>query len=306
MIPRSDLLSADSPSGLAVYQLTADRVPSCHIYMEAQVFLPDSRALVVHRSATPHGGDRDDPAHRYLLCHLDDGGSLSPLTEELGATAPAVSPDGEWLYYFVDALHRESPRLTLKRVRLDGSDRETVCENDGHFAGGPERARRVYPLSTIRADGGAIATGGLMGDGRTADPPFGLWVFDIASGAAACVLAGGEWCNLHPQYCRAPDGLAMQDILVQHNHGCEVAADGQQLRSVAGAGADIHVIRDDGTALRDMPWGRDGVEACQGHQRPGRSRRGIAGRATERSQPGFRRAAVLSLRNRPSRHSPGH
>ncbi len=31
-------------------------------------------------------------------------------------------------------------------------------------------------------------------------------------------------------------------------------------------GADIHLLRDDGTNFRDLPWGRDGVEFCQGHQ----------------------------------------
>jgi len=29
---------------------------------------------------------------------------------------------------------------------------------------------------------------------------------------------------------------------------------------------DVHVIRDDGTDWRDMPWGRDGEESCIGHQ----------------------------------------
>ena len=31
-------------------------------------------------------------------------------------------------------------------------------------------------------------------------------------------------------------------------------------------GCDIHVIRDDGSNLRDMPWGRDGDELLTGHQ----------------------------------------
>ncbi len=35
---------------------------------------------------------------------------------------------------------------------------------------------------------------------------------------------------------------------------------------MGGAGADIHVIRDDGSNFRNMPWGRDGNEFCQGHQ----------------------------------------
>ena len=36
-------------------------------------------------------------------------------------------------------------------------------------------------------------------------------------------------------------------------------------RLTGGEGADIHVIRDDGTLFRNLPWGRDGNEFCQGH-----------------------------------------
>ena len=42
--------------------------------------------------------------------------------------------------------------------------------------------------------------------------------------------------------------------------------DGIVKRLTGGEGADIHVIRDDGTNFRNMPWGRDGNEFCQGHQ----------------------------------------
>ena len=52
--------------------------------------------------------------------------------------------------------------------------------------------------------------------------------------------------------------------------------------SWAGLGADIHVIRDDGTNLRDMPWGRDGNEFCQGHQCwIGRGERAITSTGTQ-------------------------
>jgi hypothetical protein len=41
------------------------------------------------------------------------------------------------------------------------------------------------------------------------------------------------------------------------------------------------VIRDDGTRFRDMPWGRDGNEFCQGHQCwIGRSERAITSTGT--------------------------
>src|SRR5690606_13777702 len=56
------------------------------------------------------------------------------------------------------------------------------------------------------------------------------------------------------------------DILIQENHGNQRDEEGRVIRTVSGLGADIHVIRDDGTNFRDMPWGRDGNEFCQGHQ----------------------------------------
>ena len=40
---RPDLLDKNSPKGLEVIQLTTEsEVPNSHIYMEAQIFTPDS------------------------------------------------------------------------------------------------------------------------------------------------------------------------------------------------------------------------------------------------------------------------
>ena len=41
------------------------------------------------------GGNKSDPNHQYLLCDIEDGCTLHPLTEETGAPAPSVSPDGK-------------------------------------------------------------------------------------------------------------------------------------------------------------------------------------------------------------------
>jgi hypothetical protein len=72
---RNDLLPPGAASAMAVFQLTKEALPSSHVYMEAQIFTPDSKLLVLHRSAAPHGGDPKDPEHRYLLCALDYNGS---------------------------------------------------------------------------------------------------------------------------------------------------------------------------------------------------------------------------------------
>jgi hypothetical protein len=100
---RPDLLDKKSPPGLEVIQLTTEPdVPSSHVYMEAQIFTPDSKRFVLHRSATPHGSDKLDPKHQYLICDIEEGCHLTPITTELGPTAPSISSDGRYFYYFVD------------------------------------------------------------------------------------------------------------------------------------------------------------------------------------------------------------
>jgi len=264
---RSDLLDDKSPAGIEVFQLTTDAdVPSSHLYMEAQIFAPDSQRFVLHCSAHAHGSNRNDPRHQYLRCDIDDGCSLHPLTDETGATAASVSPNGKYLYYFVNETQVGGGRLTLKRVNLDGSDRQTVLVVDSPLPDTRFRPSHIYPLSTISSDGQRLALSAFLGDGRTPDAPFGLMVFDVGQATVSLILQGPTWCNMHPQYCRSKDPEAAHDILIQENHGNVTTSIGSTTRLTGGAGADIHVIRDDGSLFRDLPWGRDGNEFCQGHQ----------------------------------------
>ena len=264
---RPDLLDSDSPPGLEVVQLTSEAaVPASHLYMEAQIFTMDSKRFVLHRSATAHGGSRSDPKHQYLRCDIDDRCSLHPLTEELGATAASVSPDGKHVYYFVDQTEPGGGSLTLKRVGLDGTGRETILVVDRPLPGTRFRPSKIYPLSTISSDGRRLAVSAFLGDGQTADAPFGLMVFDLQEATVRLVIHGQTWCNMHPQYCRSLDPIDSHDILIQENHENTADPRGGITRLVGGAGADIHVVRDDGSNFRNMPWGRDGNESCQGHQ----------------------------------------
>ncbi len=263
---RNDLLPENAPEGLEVFQLTEEALPSSHVYMEAQIFTPDSKRLLVHRSAHPHGSDQNDPEHRYLVCDLDNGGALSPITHETGATAPSLSPDGEVCYYFVNETKLNGGTLTLKRVRMDGTERETILVVDQPPQGAKCRPSRIYPLSTISPDGQRLSTAAFLGDGTEEAIRWGLLVFDLEQATVEVVLEGPTWCNLHPQYCRATNTDSAHDIMVQDNHGNECAPNGSVSKLVGGDGADIHLIRDDGANFRSFPWGRDGTEFCQGHQ----------------------------------------
>ena len=147
-------------------------------------------------------------------------------------------------------------RLTLKRVGLDGSEREIVYVLDHAIPETNFRLSRPYPLSTISSDGGRIAISGFLGDGQSAEAPWGLLVFEIKEPSVRLVFHGPTWCNMHPQYTRQTDPIASHDIMIQENHGNAVAADGRLEKLVSGLGADIHLIRDDGTNLRDFPLGQ--------------------------------------------------
>ncbi len=151
-------------------------------------------------------------------------------------------------------------------MRLDGTERTTIRVVDSALPGTKWRPSGIYPLSTISSDGRRIAISAFLGDGQTEGAPFGLMVFDIEKATVDLILSGPTWCNLHPQFCRSTDPEAARDILVQENHGNVADAGGRITKLVGGDGADIHVIRDDGTRFRDLPWGRDGNEFCQGHQ----------------------------------------
>jgi len=263
---RPDLLGPECPEGLEIVQITTGELPSTHIYMEAQIFTPDSKRFLLHESATPHGSDPKDPNHRYLLCDLEQGCKLSPVTQETGATAPSVSPDGMHVYYFVDETRLDGGKLTLKRMNLDGSAREVLYVLQGTVPGTPFFPSQIYPLSTIRSDGKSLALSCFLADMGSGRRTWGLMVFDLESPSVTLILEGPSWCNVHPQYSRSIHPGSQRDILVQENHGNTHTPEGEIIDLTGGNGADVHVIRDDGSSFRNMPWGRDGNEFCQGHQ----------------------------------------
>ena len=294
MKPRPDLLPSGASSGIEVFQLTDDPASVGHIYMEAQIFTPDSKRLVLRRAAFSHDGDRYNPKHRLVLCDLENGGELSPLTHELGVAGPSISPDGRCLYYFV--ADEKGTRTELKRVNLDGTQRETIHTIDGTIPGTGYHASGLYPLSTLSSDGKRLAMSCFLGDGQTDNAPFGLLVYDLEKATVELVIEGTSWLNMHSQYCRSLDPEASHDIMIQENHGVEYDRKGEHLpgKLVGGKGADIHVIRDDGTGFRDFPCGRNlDRETCQGHQCwRGRTTSAVIGTDGPR-RPGKRRKQEL-------------
>ena len=129
-----------------------------------------------------------------------------------------------------------------------------------------ELLARFRGPSSISSDGKRLCGCAFLGDGETENAPFGIFVFDLEAFSVRLIFEGAHFNNMHLQYCRSLDPVLSRDILVQHNHGSVVDASGKTIRLVGGDGADLHVIRDDGTNWRDIPIGRDGTVFHTGHE----------------------------------------
>lgn len=252
---RPDFPDEKSPAGLQVVQITANPAVGSHnVYTEAQVFTPDSKRFVFMRQ------------RNIWLCDIEDGFSLRQITDEKGAIAPSVSPDGKWMYYFVNNTSTFGGALLLKRVSLEDFTRQTLLKLEGPVPGTKYRPNGPFTLSSISSDGKRLCIAAFLGDGKTVNAPFGLLVFDLENPSVKLVFKDQCFHNAHPQYCRSTDPELSHDIMLQNNHGDSLLVTGRSVRSVSGKEGDLHVIRDDGTNWRDIPVGRDSVQFIQGHE----------------------------------------
>ena len=212
---RPDLLDKDSLRDLEVIQLTSEAdVPSSHLYMEAQIFTMDSQRFVLHRSATAHGGSRSDPKHQYLLCDIDDGCSLHPLTEETGATAASVTPGrpARILLRRRDESGRrpadaETCATRRHRTRDDSGDRYAAA---GHELP-PQPALSSVDDLVRRETARDLRVSGRRQSGRGTLRPDGL---RPRAASVRLVFQGPTWCNMHPQYCRSTES----GRVTRHSH----------------------------------------------------------------------------------------
>ena len=260
---RPDIADEQSPKGLRVVQISTDpELASHHLYPEAHMFTPDSKRFVFHRMSA-----KGRVGGQFWLCDIADNFALRQLTDEKGAHGRvAVSPDGKWMYYLVDRTRAPERLLKLKRLSLETFERHTLLVLDGPIPGTDIRPKSLHGASAVSSDGKRLCTFAFLGDGKTENPPFGILVFDLEKPSVKLIFQGTHFNNMHLQYCRSLDPALSHDILIQHNHGSVIGPRGQTLKLVGGAGADLHVIRDDGTHWRDVPIGRDGVLAHTGHE----------------------------------------
>lgn len=148
----------------------------------AELVVPQLDLVVVHGA---EGEDHDSHSHDYLtavhLLHVDPAGDTKrSLSGDLNVedSAPAWSPDGEWLAFGRRVPRTDAPRQ-LWLMRTDGSDARAVAAEEGVDYGPPQWT----------PDGRGLVFQRFQRDEPQAEPA--IWHLDLASGALTELAAAG-------------------------------------------------------------------------------------------------------------------
>jgi Tol biopolymer transport system component len=226
----------DSETGVAVLRLTSQPCVNHNIYPEAPISTPDGKRFIFARR-TPLAAQAT-----FWIADLDLL-RVRRITDEDGASAPVVTPDGRWFYYSVGH--------TVKRMSPDTFERETVTTI-------PEREfPTVRGIASVDYSGTRFLTPARDAAGR-----YGLACVDLAAGTTRMIMSGPDLWNPHGQYSKN----AERKVLIQVNHGLELDAHGNLLRLVGPKGASLVVADDDGRNAMTLKAGFSMLERVQGHQ----------------------------------------
>ena len=244
----------NKPDVCTVRQLSHDPSGATLIYPDQPSFLYDGGRLIYNSASGPMIGD---------IATLQ----VRPLFSDGRKHHVHVSPDGRFVFWQTRD-ENDKNAFSIWRMSVEGGEATQVFRASDRLPGTEVRAS-AFNLHTISLDNQRAAGAAWLGDGTQADAPYGVVSIDFARGQACLAAAAPDLINTHLQYCRASDPEAGHDLLVQMNHGAHTDATGKSLILLGppeDGGCDVHVVRDDGTHWRDMPWGRDGRESCIGHQ----------------------------------------
>lgn len=255
LTPCPEMLDHLSPSGLTVYRLTPDEEWSQLIYPDRHSFLEDGQSLRLHTAS----GDR--------RCRLDQDGTLEPLPglpkEYLWCDLAA---DGRHMIYGLATDGEEG--LEIYRLDLRSGDSEKVFAASGRIQGGHCVWQKLGDVAASW-DGSRIAGLAYMDYGQKPNGEVAIIVIDAATGTSQ-VIWKAQGNHSHLRYYPGPEEPYTHDLIVQHSHGGVTSEFGRVVPVIGpridAGGVDLHVMRDDGSNLRELPFGRDGIEINIGHQ----------------------------------------
>lgn len=259
--PFPEMLSVITEPGLEVVQVTTDLEQTGDA--RGAFFSPDSRYFIFRRARADH------TELYWCLCDMNDGYRLRNITHpDDHPSAPFISRDGRFLYYFQDFSHLDAPRITLRRVSLDTFMTEDLAVYDKPVegigrrprAGGKIRVRGMTQGSSLRADGRKVAAGfNFVGDDN--EDHFAPVIIDLDTYA----IHGFEWepysWRVAPHYFRGDDPAHRDHLCMGRVWNSQSWDDKGKLHMQwysAVHQASMHVVSEQGRILATFPIGGEG------------------------------------------------
>ena len=267
-----EMLSTISDPNLEVHQITTDLDSDAHVaamHLSHALFTPDSTRCVFVRQRGAGLTDAD-PARgsthplgkvELALCEIDEGFALRTLTDEEHVGAPVMTPDGRYLYYFLDQSGEERPRIILKRIDLHDFRTETVLVVDSPVegVGRVPRGGHMYDAASLSRDGTRLSTS--CSFYQDDDPLFSDLIIDLERmSIRGFLFQPYDWRPLGTYY-RGRDPRYFHHLLFVHGHrrsGWD--AQGQWYNEPDGLAerATLHVRTDEGLPVGSVPIGDEG------------------------------------------------
>ncbi len=254
MKPCPEFIDRNTPDGVEVYQLTPNEATSSPVYPDYPGFLEGGRSLLLHTAGGPQ------------ICHPDEGGALQPLRD--------MVPDIGWFQLAPDGRHlicrrgeRRPGTVDLHRLDLRTGKSEPLFHAEGKLEGTLLPVDRMA-IEAVSWDGSRLGALAYLDYERKPDGDMGIVILDTRSQRAEVVFSQ-PLPHAHLRYFPSDEAPATNLLMFQHHHERHIDITGKEIRGVWDAGdggADLHLVRDDGTHWHNLPFGRDGKEACIGHQ----------------------------------------
>ncbi|MCC7354985.1 MAG: PD40 domain-containing protein [Anaerolineae bacterium] len=220
---------------IPILRLTSQPCINHHIYPEAPISTPDGKRFIFARSL-PLGG-----ITTFWIADVETL-KVRQITDEAGAGAPVVTPDGKWFYYSVGRVIRRMSPETFEREEC------FVIPAELSWVGG---------ISSVDYSGTRF-----LAAARGPSGLYGVAMVDLAKQRASMIYEGKDARNAHPQYSHNAD----RQVMVQVNDGIALDEHGNIVRLVGDNGASLHVLNDDGSGCVRLNVGSSPLERVQGHE----------------------------------------
>lgn len=229
------------PSGVEVWQVTAEEVPHSNIYCEVPYCSRDGGRLVYQRTALQRGPNRTE----FVVVEL------GTWKEELLDTAVslsgcAITPDGYFYYQ-----KRQDDKLLVMQADLATGQKQPVYEM--------QQGLTIRSLGTVSADHRYYAGGTKTDAGWSM---FDILLVDLKEGTQRIVDRDPFILNPHPQF----DPAYSTRLLVQHNRGGRYSADGKLEQLVGPEGATLYLLSVPDGRRTELQVGKPYTTPCTGHE----------------------------------------